>query len=110
MACTEDCGYCFISLQGEISEDKAKTKDLTELNWTDFPYIPLIRSEVMISVRVKRLILQSSFFKFDVSTVLINNQIVSFITSRHRKCNLLLYLLVKNLCVRELIKLKELLA
>ena len=30
MVCTEDCGYCFISLLGEISEDKAKTKDLRE--------------------------------------------------------------------------------
>ena len=29
-AYSEDCGYCFISLRGEISEDKAKTKDLTE--------------------------------------------------------------------------------
>ena len=26
----EDCGCCFISLLGEISEDKAKTKDPTE--------------------------------------------------------------------------------
>ena len=27
---SEDCGYCFISLPGEISEDKAKMKDPTE--------------------------------------------------------------------------------
>ena len=27
---SEDCGYCFIYLIGEISEDKAKTKGLTE--------------------------------------------------------------------------------
>ena len=28
---SEDCGYCFISLLGKISDvDKAKTKDLTE--------------------------------------------------------------------------------
>ena len=26
---SEDCGYCFISLLGKISEDKARTKDLT---------------------------------------------------------------------------------
>ena len=30
MACSEDCGCCFISLLGEISEDKVKTKDPTE--------------------------------------------------------------------------------
>ena len=30
VACSEDCGCCFISLLGEISEDKAKTKDPTE--------------------------------------------------------------------------------
>ena len=30
MACSEDCRCCFISLIGEISEDKAKTKDLNE--------------------------------------------------------------------------------
>ena len=32
MACSEDCGCCFISLIGEISEDKAKTKDQEKLN------------------------------------------------------------------------------
>ena len=53
---SEDCGCCFISLLGELSEDKAKTKDLTEkLNiGLNPPFIPLIRSEVVISVRVKR--------------------------------------------------------
>ena len=29
-AYSEDCGHCFISLIGETSEDKDKTKDLTE--------------------------------------------------------------------------------
>ena len=53
MACSEDCGYYFISLPGEFSEGKDKTKDLTEklnmgLN------SPLIRSKVVTSVRVKR--------------------------------------------------------
>ena len=52
MACSEDCVYCLIFLQGEISEGKAKTKDLTEklnivLN------SPLIRSKVVTSVRMK---------------------------------------------------------
>ena len=99
---SEDCGCCFISLLGELSEDKAKTKDVTEkLNIGLNSPLFLIRSKVVISVRVKRLILQSSFFKFDVSTILINSQIVSFITSRHQKCNIYIYiyLLVKNLCV-----------
>ena len=57
MACSEDCGYCFISLLGEFSEEKAKTKDLTEkLNIGLNP--SLIRSKVVISVvtsvRMKR--------------------------------------------------------
>ena len=59
---SEDCGYCFISLRGEISEDKAKTKDLTEkLNIGLNSPLFLIRSEVVISVRVKRIILRSHF-------------------------------------------------
>ena len=89
----EDCGYCFISLLGEISEDKAKTKDLTEkLNIGLNSLYSLICSKVVISVRVKRLILHSSFFKVDVSTILITSQIVSFITSRHRKCKIYMYI------------------
>ena len=47
--------YCFISLLGKISEDKAKRKDLTEkLNIGLNSPLFLIRSEVVISVRVKR--------------------------------------------------------
>ena len=52
MACSEDCGYYFISLLGQFFEGKAKTKDLTEkldirLN------SPLIFSKVVASVRMK---------------------------------------------------------
>ena len=55
MACSEDCGYCFISLLVEISEDKAKTKDQTEkLNIGLNSPLFLIRSKVVISARVKR--------------------------------------------------------
>ena len=39
-----------------------------------------------------RVILQSSFFKFEVSTILINSQLTAFIISVN--------LIVKNFCVR----------
>ena len=97
---SEDCGYCFISLLREISEDKAKTKGVTKkLNIGLKSPLFLIRSKVVISVRGKRLFLQSSFFKFDVSTILINSQMVSFITSRHRKCKIYTSP-CQNFCVR----------
>ena len=58
MACSEDCGYCFISLLGEFSENKDKTKDLTEKLHTgpsELSNSPaLIRSKVVTNVRVKR--------------------------------------------------------
>ena len=41
-----------------------------------------------------RVILQSSFFKCEVSTMLINSQIIAFIISRQRKCNV--YILKSN--------------
>ena len=52
MACSEDCEYYFISLLGEFSEGKAKTKDLNEklnvgLNSS------LIHCKVVIVVRIK---------------------------------------------------------
>ena len=90
---SEDCGYCFISLLGEISEDKAKTKDLTEkLNTGLNSHLFLICSKVVISVRVKRLILQSSFFKFDVPTILTNSQIVSLSPQDTGSTNIYIYI------------------
>ena len=56
MAFSEDCEYCFISPQGEFSENQSKTKDLNEKlnNYTELSHFLLIRSKVVTSVRVKR--------------------------------------------------------
>ena len=53
MVCSEDCGYYFISLLGEFSEGKAKTKDQTEKLNTGLNS-PLNRFKVVTSARVRR--------------------------------------------------------